>query len=87
MKRFYKGHIHKDTVSGGSAKAICVTVDDGRWTSDRNGHLWIARSLCNISAPNEVGWCEIEVPEWVFTRERIDHRRITDISWNDIVVR
>ena len=87
MKRYYKGNIHTDTVKAGSAKAICVSVDDGRWTSDRNGHMWIARSLCQISAPNDVGWCEITVPEWIFTRDRIDHRRIREISWTGVIVK
>lgn len=82
MTKYLTGKIHSDTISNHSTeKAFYVTIDDGRWNSDRNGMMWLPKSKCEISEPNEVGWCDILVPVWLFTNNRVDYHRVLEISW------
>lgn len=81
MTAYYTGLIHDNTLLQGTDKAFCVDIDDGRWSSEGNGKFWIARSLCNIGEANEFGWHEISIPRWLFSKNRVDYRRILDINW------
>ena len=81
---YLSGKIHTITLAHGTDKAFYVEIDDGRWTSDRNGYFWISRKLCEISEPNECGWCDILVPAWVFNKNRVDYHRVRDINWNGV---
>ena len=81
MKKFLSGKIYVDTLSNGTEKAFHVEIDDGRWSSERNAHFWIPKSVCEISEPNKVGWCDILVPVWIFTKFRIDWNRVREINW------
>lgn len=85
MSVYFKGMIHSDTIKNHQTeKAFYVDIDDGRWGSRRNKHMWIPKSICKIGDPNEVGWCEILVPAWFFKKNRVEYQRVLDISWNSI---
>lgn len=78
--------IYKDHLSRGSEKAFFVEISNGYWGSGhRQDVLWIPRRLCVISEPNDVGWCDIRIPMWLFTKNRLDPYRCIDISIQDIV--
>ena len=78
--------IYKDRLSRGTEKAFFTEVDKGYWGSDhKNDVMWIPRRLCTISEPNDVGWCDIRIPMWLFTNNRIDPNRCIDISIQNIV--
>lgn len=82
MTKYLTGRIHIDTIRDHSTeKAFYVTIDDGRTLSDGNGHMWLPKSRCEISEPNDIGWCDILVPVWLFTNNRIDYHRVMEISW------
>ena len=82
MKRYLKGKIHIDTLNNGTDKAFYVNIDDGRYSSRRNQRFWIPRSVCEIDdKPNDVGWCKILIPEWIFTRARLDYHRVLEINF------
>jgi hypothetical protein len=82
MTKYLLGMIHENTLKqGNSEKAFYVSVDDGRFLSDRNKHFWIPRSVCEIGNPNDVGWCEILVPLWIFDNKRVDYNRIVEINF------
>lgn len=82
MAKYLTGRVHVDTIKKHSTeKAFYVTIDDGRTGSERNGHLWLPKSKCEISDPNECGWCDILVPVWLFTNNRVDYHRVMEINW------
>ena len=82
MTRYFKGMIHSITLNHGTEKAFYVEVDDGRWAAGKNNKMfWIPRSVCIIEEANEEGWSEILIPEWVFTKSRIDYHRIPEIHF------
>lgn len=82
MAKYLTGKIHIDTIkSHDSAKAFYVTINDGRHTTGREGHLWLPKSRVEVSEPNDIGWCDILVPLWLFTNNRIDHHRVEEITW------
>lgn len=76
---YLKGMIHDITLAHGTEKAFYVDVDDGRWSSERNKHMWIPRKLCVIGEANECGWHDIMIPHWLFIKNKIDLGRLTDI--------
>ena len=84
--KYLSGKIHTITINHGTEKAFYVDIDDGRTNSDRNTHFWIAKKLCQISEPNDCGWCDILVPVWLFTNNRVDYHRVRDINWNGIKI-
>lgn len=82
MTKYLSGRIHINTIRNHETeKAFYVTIDDGRHSSDRNGHMWLPKSRCVISDPNELGWCDILVPLWLFVNNRIDYNRVCEITW------
>lgn len=82
MTKYLTGKIHSDTIRDHSTeKAFYVTIDDGRYKSDKNGVMWIPKSRCEVSEPNDIGWCDILVPVWLFTSNRIDYHRVLEINW------
>ena len=89
MKKYLKGRIHSDTLhnhTSASGKAFYVSIWDGRWVShERENHVWLPLSQVEIGEPNECGWCEILVPLWLFTKNRINYDRIEEISWTALV--
>lgn len=85
--KYLKGRVYKDTVSNGTPKAFYVSIDDGRHSTERNDHMWIPRSKIEVSEPNEVGWCDILVPLWLFTNNRIDYHRVCEITFDGIVIK
>lgn len=88
MKRYLIGRIHTNTLTRGTDKAFYVELDDGRWAYHNNfNRVWIAHSLCEVSEPNEYGWCEIRIPIWLFTKNRVNYDRIRDITWIGLVTK
>ena len=83
MKRYFNCRIHDNTYNNGTEKAFRVCVDDGRWASDRNGSLWIPKSVCIKGEPNDCGWSKILIPEWVIKKARVDYHRILDIVFGE----
>ena len=82
MKRYLIGKIHKDPVNGGTDKAFYLTISRGHWNNDPVAPImWVAKSLCKISEPNDVGWSTIKIPEWLFTKNRVDYHRIMEVNW------
>ena len=78
--------IFKDRLSRGSEKAFFVEMSNGYWGSGhKNPIMWIPRRLCAISEPNDVGWCDIRIPRWLFTNNRLDPYRCIDINIQKIV--
>ena len=79
--------IFRDRLLRGSEKAFFVEIDKGYWNRDRhkNDYLWIPRRLCVVSEPNDVGWCDIRIPMWLFTKNQLDPNRCIDISIQKIV--
>ena len=89
MKNYVKLAIDEETFNNGTEKAFYLTVNSGRsswqpaWEYE---HIWIARSLCEIvSEPNEFGWFEILVPQWVFTSKRKHPAEMMETHYNGIV--
>ena len=88
MKRYVRGRIHQDAIARGTEKAFWVEVDDGRWAAGKhNKSVWIPRSVCVFEDPNEFGWQEVLVPEWVFRNARVDYHRVLDLTVTGIEVR
>lgn len=85
---YIKAKIYKDILARGSEKAFFVEISNGYWMpSDHHKDpiVWIPRRLCVISEPNDVGWCDVRIPMWLFTNNRYDPHRCIDINIQDIV--
>ena len=88
MATFFKGMVHIDTINNHSTeKAFYVSINDGRFSNNRYGMLWLPKSKCIVGQANEVGWCEILVPAWIFDKNRVDYHRVLEIQWTDIVAK
>lgn len=79
--KYYKGLIHENTLKQGTKKAVCLDIDDGRWSSRRDKKFWLAKSVCIIGDRNECGWHEILIPYWLLRKNNIDYSRILDINF------
>ncbi len=78
--------IYKDHLSRGSEKAFFVEMDNGYWGSGhKRDRVYIPRRLCTISEANDVGWHDIRIPMWLFTKNRLDPNRCADINIQKIV--
>ena len=81
-KQYFSCLVHDITLDHGTDKAFYVDVDSGRMGTDaRNSHFWIPRSVCKIGEANELGWHEILIPQWLFTKNRIDYHRVKDLTF------
>lgn len=79
---YWDGKIHQNTLTRGTEKAFFVEISNGYWGSGhKNPVVWIPRRLCVVSKPNDVGWCDIRVPMWLFTNNRHEPERCTDITY------
>lgn len=89
MKNYVKFRISEETFNGGSEKAFPLTIDNGRWgwqPAWKYEHIWIPRSQCEVvSEPNEFGWMEILIPQWVFLSKRHDPSEIMEGHYDGIV--
>jgi len=87
MKTYCKFMIYKDTLEDGTEKAFPLEIDNGRWSGKGNYHIWVARSLCEmVSEPNEVGWAEVLIPYWVFTKNQVyEMLSVRDVSFQGFV--
>ena len=74
------GKAHFDTC--GTAKAFYVDYAGGCTTAN-DSQVWIPRSICICEEPNEFGNMRIYIPMWFFTKNRIDWRRIRDITFGE----
>jgi len=87
MKTYAKFMIYKDTLNEGTEKAFPLEISVGAWSGKGNYRIWIPRSQCEVvSEPNEVGWAEVLIPNWIFTKQRIFKlESVMDVSWKGFV--
>ena len=80
MKRDLNSVIYVDTLNNGTEKAFRLELDDGRWSGNHNEQIWVPKSICIIGEANDVGWCSILIPQWFFSRNRYDIRRLRGVQ-------
>ena len=67
--------IHKNTLENhksASGKAVYLTVTYGGFNTGKSVE-WFPISQLTISKPNELGWSEVSIPEWLIHQKHIEN--------------
>ena len=83
--KFYRvGYIGKSILdSHSSEKAFYSTYTIDGFSKFR--YVWIPKSICIFSEPNDVGNVQVMVPMWWFDKNLIrEHNRLIDICWTGV---
>lgn len=70
-RNYMKFYIHENTLNNQksqSGKAIYFTHTFGGFNTGRT-HEWFPFSQLKISAFNECGWAEVEIPDWLLNQK------------------
>ena len=65
--------IHKNTLENHrseSGKAIYLTITYGGFNTGKKRE-WFPLSQLTISQPNECGWAEVNIPDWLIEQKHI----------------
>ena len=58
-----------ETHKSASGKALYLTASYGGFNTGKSTE-WFPISQLKISAPNECGWCEMEIPDWILKQKQ-----------------
>lgn len=81
MKLYYAGMIGEKILRNHSTEKAFYSAYDSNGFG-KGKPVWIPKSICKFSEPNECGWVEVYIPQWWFMKNpALDFRRLRDIEW------